>query len=251
MSKSTKTTVAQAAATLVKTTAPSGATITSTAPTAPVVHHLTATDTAALAQYGAAFAASFTSIDLNVAKVQGDASALALILCRCGADKVFSDYTDCRTAFIAGMADKSAEAAERYWQRAYAAARDTKEGATLPKGGPASTDPNAVKSAKQREAAKTAAAADTRTAAELLAAATAAGKAGDLIGAGKLATLSVRKAGADARATKLANEAATKAQADSIRAAVKRMQDAGNVAALAAVLKLALKHSPAPVAVTA
>jgi hypothetical protein len=246
MARNTKQTPTAAAAqtsTLITQTTPSGATITSAAP----VQHIGATDTAALSQYGAAFAASFTSIDLNIAKVQGDASALALILSRVGAGESLETYRECRAAFIAGMVDRSAEAAERFWQRAYSAARDTAEGSKLPKGGPASAAPAAVEKAAQRAKAKQATAEDARTPAELLAAAAAASKASDFIGAGKLAKLAAQKTQAADRDAKAKAHEATKAQCDQIRAAVKRLSDAGNVAALAAILKLALKHSPEPV----
>jgi hypothetical protein len=224
---------------------PSGATITTTEP----VFTLTETDTGALHQYGAAFAAAFAAVDLNVAKIQGDAADLAALLLRLGCDKSYPAYQAARLEFIAGTpTDKSAEARTKMWERAYAAARECKAGEALPRGGPKSAEPAAVQKAGQRSkhAEKIEELKAIGTPAELHQKAAAALKAGDasaasdILEAAKKKQAEIDKAARDAVANK------TEPLAKAAREAIARMLKAGDVKGLQAVATVALKHSPAP-----
>lgn len=139
-------------------------------------------------------------------------------------------WTAARDAFIAGAKSVGYAAPEKLWERTISAGQEF----GIIKDKPKAETPDASRMAESRKAR----AEDTRTVAELTAAAQELAGRNDLVGAGKLAKLAESKTKALAtEAAKVAREA-TKADADAVRAHMAVLVKAGDKSGLAMLAKV-------------
>lgn len=214
-------------------------------------------DAGFLHEVGARMCAAFEDIALRASQIAGDAEDLAKLMLRLGAEKSFPAYTAVRAAWIDGARvkivgdtriERAQSAIDRAWVRAYDEARACKAGETLPKGGPKSTTPEAVRQQASRsaKAEKFEALKASGTPAELKARALKALQAGDDAASRELLDAAKSKQGdLDARAREAVKDKLD-AAAKRVREALTRMLKSADLKGVEALAAAAVKLSPEP-----